>query len=187
MAQTIERYCLLILDGHGSYDTADFDHFCKNHFIIPLYMPSHSSHHLQPLDVSCFAPLKQAYGQQVQKSMQLGINHIDKQSSITLYRCSRTGALSAASICSGFAETGLVPFNPQHVLDALDITKEVTPSSSHGPWTAKTPHSTQEVQHQMHLIKHLIDRHSQSPSNQAVHQLAKACETTMHEVIMLRE
>ena len=188
MAQTIGRYCLLILDDHGSHATVDFDHFCKNHFIIPLYMPSHSSHCLQPLDVSCFASLKQAYGQQVQKSMQLGINHIDKQSFITLYGCSRTGALSAANICSGFAATGLVPFNPQHVLAALDITKKITPpSSSHGPWTAKTPHSTQEVQHQMHLIKHLIDHHSQSPPNQAVHQLAKACETTMHEVTMLQE
>lgn len=104
------------------------------------------------------------------------------------YGRSHAGALSAANICSGFAATGLVPFNPQHVLDALDIGKMITlPSSSHGPWTAKTSHSTQEVQHQMHLIKHLIDRHSQSLPNQAIHQLAKACKTTMHEVIMLRE
>jgi len=187
-AHTIGRYCLLILDGHGSHATADFDFFCKNHQIIPLYMPAHSSHCLQPLDVSCFAPLKQAYGQQVQKSMHLGINHIDKQGFLLLYQSSRK-ALSAANIQSGFAATGLVPFNPQRMLDMLNIqSKKITPpSSSHGPWVAKTPHSTAEVQKQMQLIKGLIDQHSQSPPNQAIGQLAKACKSTMHEVLMLQQ
>jgi len=43
---------------------------------------------------------------------------------------------------------GLVPFNPQHVLNILNIQiKEITPSSSsYSLWTAKTPHSTAEVQ-----------------------------------------
>jgi len=76
--QTIEKYCLLILNGHGSHTTAEFNYFCKNQQIISLYMPPHSFHCLQSLDVSCFAPLKKAYGQRVQKSMQLGINYIDK-------------------------------------------------------------------------------------------------------------
>lgn len=51
-SRAIGRYRLLILDNHGSHATADFEHFCKDHFIIPLYMPSHSSHRLQPLDIS---------------------------------------------------------------------------------------------------------------------------------------
>jgi hypothetical protein len=63
------RHRLLILDGHASYESAEFDLFCKNHYIIPLYMPSHSSHKLQPLDVSCFAPLKEAYSMQVMSSI----------------------------------------------------------------------------------------------------------------------
>ena len=37
----------------------------------------------------------------------------------------------------------------------------------------------------MHLIRHLINQNSQSPPNQAINQMAKACETTMHEVLML--
>ena len=121
------------------------------------------------------------------KSIQLGINYIDKQNFITLYGRFCTEALSAANICSEFAATGLVPFDPQHVLGALDIIKITSSPSFHDPWTAKTSHSTQEVQHKMHLIKHLINHYSQSSSNQAVHQLAKACKTTMHEVIMLQK
>lgn len=69
----------------------------------------------------------------------------------------------------------------------LDIwSKKITPlSSSYGPWVAKTPHSTAEVQKQMQIIKELIDRHSQSPPNQAIGQLAKACKSTMHKVLIL--
>ncbi|KAL1982496.1 hypothetical protein VTN96DRAFT_1287 [Rasamsonia emersonii] len=48
-SQTIGRYRLLILDGHGSHATAEFDKFCTERNIIPLYMPPHSSHLLQPL------------------------------------------------------------------------------------------------------------------------------------------
>jgi hypothetical protein len=188
-ARTIGRYRLLILDGHGSHDTAEFEHFCKSHQIIPLYMPAHSSHLLQPLDVSCFAPLKQIYGQQIQNHIELGINHIDKRTFLSAYQYTRIRALSSVNIRSGFTATGLVPYNPQYVLDSLNIQfKQITPpSSSHGLWTTKTPHSTAEVQKQMQHIKGLMNRHSQSPPNQAISQLAKACETTMHEVIILRQ
>jgi len=75
--RTIGTHRLLILDGHGSHATAAFDHFCTENHIIPLYLPPHSSHLLQPLGVACFGPLKCLYGQRVQTAMQLEINHID--------------------------------------------------------------------------------------------------------------
>lgn len=45
---------LLILDGHSSHQTAEFDDFCKENAIICLRMPPHTSHLLQPLDVGFF-------------------------------------------------------------------------------------------------------------------------------------
>ena len=50
------RYCLL--DGHGSHLTPEFYKSCSENNIIPICMPPHSSNDCQPLDVSCFAPLK---------------------------------------------------------------------------------------------------------------------------------
>jgi hypothetical protein len=38
------RYRLLILDGHGSHLTPQFDRICAENNIIPLCMPAHSSH-----------------------------------------------------------------------------------------------------------------------------------------------
>ena len=57
-------YRLLILDRHGSHATARFDRFYIKKIIL-LYIPPYSSHLLQPLDVSCFTPLKHLYGQRV--------------------------------------------------------------------------------------------------------------------------
>src|SRR6201999_259812 len=47
--RTRGRYRLLILDGHGSHVTPEFDQFCRSKSIVALCMPAHSSHLLQPL------------------------------------------------------------------------------------------------------------------------------------------
>ena len=57
---------LLILDGHESHHSTPFEVYCQEHNIVTLYMPAHSSHYLQPLDVGCYGPLKQAYGRQIE-------------------------------------------------------------------------------------------------------------------------
>lgn len=49
------RYRLLILDGHGSHLAPQFDRICAENDVIPLCMPAHSSHLLQPRDVGFFA------------------------------------------------------------------------------------------------------------------------------------
>jgi hypothetical protein len=58
----VGRYRLLILDGHGSHVTAEFDRYCTKHDIIVLCMPFYLSHLFQSLDIACFAVLKRLYG-----------------------------------------------------------------------------------------------------------------------------
>ncbi|USP80957.1 hypothetical protein yc1106_08231 [Curvularia clavata] len=55
------REWLLILDGHKSYQSLEFQELYKENNIYTLYMPPYSSHLLQPLDVGCFSLLKRAY------------------------------------------------------------------------------------------------------------------------------
>ena len=57
---------MLILDGHGSHATPEFDLFCSENNIITDCLPPHTSHILQPLDVACLGLLKTAYGHLVQ-------------------------------------------------------------------------------------------------------------------------
>jgi hypothetical protein len=64
--RTVGNYCMLVLDGHSSHLTPRFDDFCSQHKIIPICMPVHSSHLLQPLDVGCFSILKHSYGRLIE-------------------------------------------------------------------------------------------------------------------------
>lgn len=192
--RTIGTHRLLILDGHGSHATAAFDHFCTENHIIPLYLPPHSSHLLQPLDVACFGPLKRLYGQRVQTAMQLEINHIDKVDFLAAYQQTRPQAFSLSNICSGFAAAGLVPYKPENVLDELHIQMKTStpPGSSHSKesssWTAETPKTTRQLQKQSELIKCLWRQRTHSPPspiNQAVEQVVKGAQMAMQNALLL--
>ena len=52
---------LLILDGHKSHITLEVLLKAKTHGIDMVSLSSHTSHELQPLDISCFKPFKQAF------------------------------------------------------------------------------------------------------------------------------
>jgi len=43
-SKSIGKYRLLILNGHGSHATPEFDQYCSYRSIITLYMPPYSSH-----------------------------------------------------------------------------------------------------------------------------------------------
>jgi len=105
-------YRLLILDGHGSHITPEFNLFATKHKIITLCMPAHSSHLLQPLDMSCFITLKHIYRCQIKQLMRDGVNHIDKADFLIAYSRAYTESITPAITHNSFTATGLVPFNP---------------------------------------------------------------------------
>jgi hypothetical protein len=181
---------LLIVDGHSSHTTPEFDTYCTENKIVTLCMPAHTSHLLQPLDVSCFSPLKRAYGQGVQELARQGVHHIDKLDFLSLYTRARALALTEQTIKSGFQATGLVPTDSQRVLSSLTVINKTPspPSTSYGePWTAETPHTTAQLEHQARLIKQLLQRNSQSPTSQAISQVVKGCQIALAETAILRK
>ena len=184
-------YRLLILDGHGSHLTPEFDLFYTEHSIITLCMPPHSSHLLQPCDVSFFAVLKRLYGQQIQGYMRRGVNHIDKQDFLQAYFIARTEAATISNIQSGFAATGLVPHDPERVLSKLctQFKTPTPPSSSHSqapqPWQFQTPHDTMQLELQARAIQN--NAVLPTPENRALNQLVKGCQLAMHSAVLLAE
>jgi DDE superfamily endonuclease len=65
-------------------------------------MSAHTSHLLQPLDISCFPPLKRLYGQEVQELVRQEIHHIDKDDFLTIYSTVRQQVFTEQNIKSGF-------------------------------------------------------------------------------------
>ena len=84
-------------------------------------MPAHSSHLLQPLDVSCFSPLKRAYSRETDELTRYSINHITKTTFLPAFRAAFDRTFTTANICSAFRAAGIVPFEPDVVLSRLDI------------------------------------------------------------------
>ena len=60
------RWRLLILDGHGSHIDIEFMWLCRQAQIWLLYLPAHTSHILQPLDLAAFSVVKSRYRDQIQ-------------------------------------------------------------------------------------------------------------------------
>jgi hypothetical protein len=78
--RTVGTHRLLIIDGHESHESLEFQQYCKDNDIVALCMPPHSSHLLQPLDVGCFAPLKLAYGRQAEKAPEHQLFQVSERS-----------------------------------------------------------------------------------------------------------
>ena len=131
---TKDIYQLLILNRHNSHFTSQFNLFCTEHKIIPICIPLHSSHFLQPLDVSCFLVLKHSYSHQIEQFMKCEIDFIDKSDFLILYNQACMKTYLSDIIQNGFKATGLVLYNPIQVLSQLQIENKTptSPGSSHG-------------------------------------------------------
>ncbi|KAJ6258426.1 hypothetical protein Dda_2933 [Drechslerella dactyloides] len=190
-------YRLLVLDGHGSHHSAAFELYCQEHKIITICMPPHSSHLLQPLDIGCFGPLKQAYGRQVESLMRAHVNHISKLEFLAGFQKAFTITITKRNILSSFAGAGIVPYNPDRVLSKLDVQLPlVTPTNSRpstanaaAAWTAKTPMNPLEAALQSDLIKNQVVQYQDSSPTSllaAIDQLTKGTQTIMHQMALIR-
>lgn len=104
---------LLILDNHGSHINLPAYDFCKKNNIIMLSLPPHTSHRMQPLDVTFFGPLKQAFKRECDLFMKS--NSLIKITPYDLAELFNKAYSIVATIqkgVSGFSSTGIYPMNP---------------------------------------------------------------------------
>jgi hypothetical protein len=145
-ARTVGGYRLLVLHGHESHRSSEFEEYCKENSIITLCMPPHSSHLLQPLDVGCFGPLKKAYGRQIENMMRAHILHITKDDFFPAFHAAFKETMTESNVQGGFRGAGLLPLDPEKVIFALDLKlKTQTPPNSRPntaqPWVSQTPNN----------------------------------------------
>lgn len=186
---------LLILDGHESHHSAEFDEYCKANNIIPLCMPAHSSHRLQPLDVTCFSVLKKAYSDFIEGLMRRHQTHVAKEDFLRGFYIASEKAMTPETVRSGFRAAGLVPLDPQSVISALDIsyiakTPSPEPDLPTTPWITKTPTTIKEATSQSVFIKNKISNHQNSSPTailEACTQFSKATYKLLHKVALLKE
>jgi hypothetical protein len=191
------RFRLLILDGHSSHLTPQFDRICAENDIIPLCIPAHTSHLLQPLDVGCFTVVERAYGRFVSDLARRGYNHIDKYDFLENYQHARLEAFqSVTTIKNSFAASGLVPVDAERVLSKLNISLRTPtppssrPSSRSSQFTPKTPRTIVQLQKQSSMLKDLLHRRSNSPPSpikSMLDQIIKGHCLSLHNTALLAQ
>jgi hypothetical protein len=127
------KYRLLICDGFGSHATHEFVSFCEKNNIILFFLPSHTSHYLQPLDVGVFHAYKHWHAEAVADATYTGGGKFTQVEILAALSGIRKKTFKKRTIEHGFRQTGIVPFNPAVVLDTLpEIAEEqpTTPSDS---------------------------------------------------------
>ncbi len=99
--------------------------------ILPLY----ATYRLQPLDVNCFFPLSIDYRIELNNWLykSLGYTSLTKRDFLQIFRTAWNKSFSIANIQGGFAKTGIWPFKPLIVLDAITRRPETPPDSQNEP------------------------------------------------------
>lgn len=154
------QHRLLVLDGHGSHVTDEFMWQCYLNNIYVIYLPAHTSHILQPLDLSIFSPLKTAYRKFVGRIYAAtDANPVGKAGFLVCLHKAREEAITTQNIKSGWRAAGLWPLNPRKPLRSdrllpekpkLAQTPPQTPPRMQGYTPLKTPRNGAEVFHVMH-------------------------------------
>jgi hypothetical protein len=164
---------LLILDGHGSHETTDFMWECFSNNIYLVYLPPHSSHVLQPLDLAVFSSLKTAYRKYVgDHSSHTHSTPIGKRYFLKCYYKARIDGLTAKNIKSGWQASGLWPLNSGKPLmsrllleNSNKPKEEALKRKAEEPsldWNVdqslfqvSTPKKLYDIREQVHMIPHL--------------------------------
>ena len=130
-----ERPVLLLVDGHKSHMTLELVDLARENNVILFCLPPHTTHALQPLDVSVFKALKAHFSRSLR-----AVCFTRKDFMVTKRDFARVVkepfelAFSMTNIKNGFAKCGIFPFNP----DAVDK-KKMLPSEMHRDTVEETP------------------------------------------------
>jgi hypothetical protein len=153
-------------------------------------MPPHTSHLLQPLDVSCFSPLKCAYSHEIQELARQGVYYIDKIDFLTIYTLIWLRVFTEQNIKAGFEATEVIPYCLHRVLLLLTVVQTPSPpatTADNVAWTPETLRSVDQLEQQAQHVQDLLRCRSQSPTSQAICQLVKGCQLAMNSATILAE
>ncbi|KID82360.1 transposase, partial [Metarhizium majus ARSEF 297] len=147
------QYRLLIIDGHGSHHTMEFIQYAEDHDIILFGLPPYLTHILQPLDVVVFQPLKHYHAKALDIAVRDGCLHVTKSEFLAIIESVRRQALKESTILSAFQTTGIVPWNPQPIIDLIrrlhpvPASEITTPSPTNllSSWPVNTPYTLRQL------------------------------------------
>lgn len=154
---TEDNPVLLICDNHQSHISLDTFEFCRENHITLLSIPPHTSHRLQPLDLTFFGPLKGALSREYGLFMvQNAHRRITTADIAGLLNKAYVKVATMEKGVSGFKAAGIFPLNPEKfsaedfaaaeefrelIIDADPEPDSVNPAPEATPSTSSVPDS----------------------------------------------
>ena len=122
---------MLLLDGHSSHYTLKLVKLAAEHHVVIFCLPPHTTADSQPLDTSCFKPLKSYWVDVCRKYLFAHPSQvITKFQFSALFAQAWSQGMTISNITSGFRTSGVYPFNPKAILDKLSEVSSDKGSSS---------------------------------------------------------
>ncbi|KAJ6086156.1 hypothetical protein N7486_010669 [Penicillium sp. IBT 16267x] len=186
---------MLLCDQFGSHLTYEFVKYCEDHNIILFFLPPHSSHLLQPLDVGVFSAYKHWHSEWVYDATVSGYEKITKDDFLSAIAQIRQKTFKPSTIKLGFRLTGLWPINPSLIIDSLvDSARDFsynTPSppsstASQDSSDLSTPKTAERVKRLEERLEDKINR-MQQPSHRLIKKLSKAATEFAYLAVELKQ
>lgn len=106
------RPVILLMDGHKSHYNVNTIRVAAKEQVILFTLPPNSTHLSQPLDRSCFGPLKVCWSHNTHQYMADNPGKIVTRFSFSpLFRKAWMTSMTSSNIVAGFEVTGIYPFN----------------------------------------------------------------------------
>ena len=157
---------VLLLDGASPHGREDAAYLARSAGVHLIWLPAHTSHMTQPLDVAVFSPLKTAYRRSLgllQRTTEA--ETVTRDMFLQCYAEARDRAITRQNCRAGFAATGLWPFNASKILRnrfvlAAASSGHATRSSSDAPAVETPPialPSTPSSSRSRSIYRQLVD------------------------------
>jgi len=181
---------MLILDGHGSHVQLDFLWEYGQANVELLFLPPHSSHILQLLDLGTFAPLKADYRKGIMDLTQYDdAAPVKKRRYVNCYQQAWEEIFNLRYLRVGWKAVGLFPWNPEKTLNLSQV--HFIPAASdqtselESPQTPKQlctiPTSSQFSYNLFHTPTHPRDLHYSIKSLEATGTMTRDLRTVLNK------
>lgn len=106
------KYRLILLDGHTTHYGYKFLRTCAEHNIIPVVLPPHTAHALQPVNVGLYETLRSQIASELAP---IGSHALDMAQFLDIYLKARETVYSGENVALSFKLAGIFPADGEAV------------------------------------------------------------------------
>ncbi|KAJ5543881.1 hypothetical protein N7513_003454 [Penicillium frequentans] len=166
--------------------------FCEENGILLFFLPPHTSHLLQPLDVGVFNVYKHYHSEAIESATLTGCSKFTKQDFLAAINSIRAKTFTLSTIQLGFRLSGIWPMSPEIVCeksveyDPARLPSAPSTPSSHS--TNSTSFSTPKTIEKIRNVEERFSRisHDIEASQNLMQKLSKGAQACLYELEELR-